>query len=104
MDPGTLLNYKCRKINKLNPSSIHIIYILQIFLKEKYIELLVGYHFIEVKKMKNKYHTVGTISKFNRKIVDMSKIDTLDTHNGQRKQKNKKTNNNFYNTAQKTKD
>jgi hypothetical protein len=54
--------------------------------------------------MKNKYHTVGTISKFNRKIVDMSKIDTLDTHNGQRKQKNKKTNNNFYNTAQKTKD
>ena len=54
--------------------------------------------------MKNKYHTVGTISKSNRKIVDMSKIDTPDTHNGQRKQKNKQTKNNLYNTAQKTKD
>jgi hypothetical protein len=31
--------------------------------------------------MKNKkYHTVGTIPKYNRKIVERGKIDTLNTH------------------------
>ena len=28
---------------------------------------------------KNKYHTVGTISKFNTKIVEKGKIDTSNT-------------------------
>ena len=32
-------------------------------------------------KMKNKkYHTVGTFPKSNRKILEMGKIDTLNTH------------------------
>ena len=30
------------------------------------------------KKKKKKYHTVGTVIKFNRKIVERNKIDTHD--------------------------
>ena len=34
--------------------------------------------------MKNKkYHTVGTIPKYNRKIVERGKIDTLNIHKRQ---------------------
>ena len=29
---------------------------------------------------KNKYHTVGTFSKSNRKVVEIGKIGTLNTH------------------------
>ena len=37
--------------------------------------------FVYLKKMKNiKYHSVGTISTSNRKIVERGKIDTLSTH------------------------
>jgi len=34
----------------------------------------------EKQKQKQKYHTVGAISKFNRKIVDKNKFDTPNKH------------------------